>query len=78
MRFALKILFGVGISLSVITDVSLYILRTSFPRVGDAPIIKIERTAERIAGMTESDLGAIFDYLQTVSPVKNGVDKFPE
>ncbi|MFT5368363.1 MAG: mono/diheme cytochrome c family protein [Candidatus Latescibacterota bacterium] len=30
------------------------------------------------AGMTESDLGAIFDYLQTVPPVKNGVDKFPE
>jgi hypothetical protein len=49
MRFALKILFGVGISLSAITAVSLYILRTSFPRVGDAPIIKIERTAERIA-----------------------------
>jgi mono/diheme cytochrome c family protein len=30
------------------------------------------------AGMTESDLGAIYDYLRTIPPVKNGVDKFPE
>ena len=30
------------------------------------------------AGMTESDLGAIYDYLMTLPPVKNGVDKFPE
>ncbi|MBT3603039.1 MAG: cytochrome C [Candidatus Latescibacteria bacterium] len=30
------------------------------------------------AGMTESDLGAIYDYLQTIPPVKNGVNKFPE
>lgn len=30
------------------------------------------------AGMTETDLGAIYDYLRTVTPVKNGVEKFPE
>lgn len=30
------------------------------------------------AGMTEADLGAIYDYLMTLAPVKNGVDKFPE
>lgn len=30
------------------------------------------------AGITEADLGAIYDYLRTVAPVKNGVEKFPE
>jgi hypothetical protein len=30
------------------------------------------------AGMTEEDLGAIYDYLRTVTPVKNDVNKFPE
>jgi mono/diheme cytochrome c family protein len=29
------------------------------------------------AGMTEEDLGAIYDYLRTVKPVKNKVDKWP-
>lgn len=28
------------------------------------------------AGMTEDDLGAIYDFLRTVKPVKNSVDKF--
>lgn len=30
------------------------------------------------AGMTDADLGAIYDYLRTIPAVKNGVDKFPE
>lgn len=30
------------------------------------------------AGMSESDLGAIYDYLQTIPPVKHGINKFPE
>lgn len=30
------------------------------------------------AGMTEEDLGAIYDYLRTVPPVKHEVNKFPE
>ncbi len=29
------------------------------------------------AGMTEQDLGAIYDYLQTVAPVNNKVERFP-
>jgi mono/diheme cytochrome c family protein len=29
-----------------------------------------------LAGMTEEDLGTIYDYLQTVSPIKNSVQKF--
>ncbi|MFN7972367.1 MAG: cytochrome C [Acidobacteriota bacterium] len=29
------------------------------------------------SGMTEPDLGAIYDYLKTVPPVKNKVDSFP-
>ena len=28
------------------------------------------------AGMTEDDLGAIYDYLQTIKPVKNVVEKY--
>lgn len=30
------------------------------------------------AGMTESDLGAIYDYLKTVKPVENKVEPFPD
>lgn len=30
------------------------------------------------AGMTEEDLGAINDYLQTVKPVTNRVEKYPQ
>ncbi|HLL53436.1 MAG TPA: cytochrome c [Myxococcaceae bacterium] len=30
------------------------------------------------AGMTEEDLGAIYDYLRTVKPVKNQVNPFPD
>jgi mono/diheme cytochrome c family protein len=30
------------------------------------------------AGMTEEDLGAIYDYLRTVPPVKNQVNPFPD
>ena len=29
------------------------------------------------AGMTEEDLGAIYDYLRTVAPVRNAVEKWP-
>ncbi len=29
------------------------------------------------AGMTEEDLGAIYDYLRTVPPIENKVEKFP-
>lgn len=29
------------------------------------------------SGMTEGDLGAIFDYLQSVEPVNNEVEKWP-
>ncbi|MFL5348757.1 MAG: c-type cytochrome [Hyalangium sp.] len=29
------------------------------------------------AGMTEEDLGAIYDYLRTVPPIENRVEKFP-
>jgi hypothetical protein len=28
------------------------------------------------AGMTDEDLGAIYDYLRTVDPVKNRVERF--
>lgn len=31
-----------------------------------------------LAGMTEQDLGAIYDYLRTVPPVENTVVKFPQ
>lgn len=30
------------------------------------------------SGMTEQDLGAIYDYLKTVKPVENKVDSFPD
>ena len=30
------------------------------------------------AGMTEEDLGAIYDYLRTVKPIKNKVVHFPD
>jgi len=30
------------------------------------------------AGMTEKDLGAIYKYLRTVTPVKNQVEKYTE
>lgn len=30
------------------------------------------------AGMTEEDLGAIYDYLQTVKPLNNRVEKYPQ
>ena len=30
------------------------------------------------AGMTEEDLGAIYDYLRTVKPIKNAVEQFPD
>ena len=30
-----------------------------------------------MSGMTEDDLGAIYDYLKTVTPVENKVEKFP-
>jgi hypothetical protein len=29
------------------------------------------------AGMTDDDLGAVYDYLRTVKPVKNRVEKWP-
>jgi hypothetical protein len=29
------------------------------------------------SGMTEEDLGAIYDYLRTVPPIENTVEKFP-
>ena len=29
------------------------------------------------AGMTEDDLGAIYDYLQTIKPVSHVVEKYP-
>ena len=32
----------------------------------------------RYAGMTEADLGAIYEYLKTVKPIKNKVDPFPD
>ncbi len=32
----------------------------------------------RYAGMTESDLGAIYDYLKTVSPIAKKVEPFPD
>ncbi len=31
-----------------------------------------------LSGMTEEDLGAIYDYLKTVAPVDNKVEKFPK
>lgn len=30
------------------------------------------------SGMTEADLGAIFDYLETVTPIENDVNAFPD
>jgi hypothetical protein len=30
------------------------------------------------AGMTENDLGAIYDYLKTVKPIENKVVAFPD
>jgi mono/diheme cytochrome c family protein len=30
-----------------------------------------------LSGMTEEDLGAIYDYLRTVTPIENRVEKFP-
>jgi hypothetical protein len=30
------------------------------------------------SGMTEEDLGAIYDYLRTVKPVENKVNSFPD
>ena len=30
------------------------------------------------AGMKEEDLGAIYDYLRTVKPIKNQVEKWPK
>lgn len=32
----------------------------------------------RYAGMTKEDLGAIYDYLKTVKPIKKKVDSFPD
>jgi hypothetical protein len=29
-----------------------------------------------LSGMTEKDLGSVYDYLRTVKPVKNEVDTF--
>jgi mono/diheme cytochrome c family protein len=31
----------------------------------------------KMSGMTEEDLGAIYDYLRTVTPIENKVEKFP-
>jgi hypothetical protein len=30
------------------------------------------------AGMTDEDLGAIYDYLRTVPPIENRVNSFPD
>ncbi len=30
------------------------------------------------AGMTDADLGALYDYLRTVAPVAKVVDSFPD
>jgi hypothetical protein len=32
----------------------------------------------RYAGMTPEDLGAIYDYLKTVKPIKKKVNPFPD
>jgi hypothetical protein len=32
----------------------------------------------RYAGMTREDLGAIYDYLKTVKPIKKKINPFPD
>jgi hypothetical protein len=32
----------------------------------------------RFAGMSREDLGAIYDYMKTLKPIKKKVDSFPD
>jgi cytochrome c553 len=53
----------------------------SFASVGDTEVPKGQNTVmpwKAFAGMTEADLGAIYDYLKTVKPVTNHIVTFPD
>jgi mono/diheme cytochrome c family protein len=52
----------------------------SSPESHDVPVAPEKNTVMpwlTLSGMTEEDLGAIYDYLQTVTPIENKVEKFP-
>jgi mono/diheme cytochrome c family protein len=50
------------------------------PESHDVPVAPEKNTVMPwlgLSGLTEEDLGAIYDYLRTVAPVENKVEKFP-